>query len=673
MIRDFRNPLADSAFEGMMANPASIPFAFTYAGKKYEGFGSEDMALRRKTDESDGGKRTITLDYALRDGFKASLKACHYYTHGATEFSVWFENDTLSDSGIIEDAYVFMRFTGENMRVTGILGDHENFYKPYDRALKEESVHFSSDSGRATHVYFPYFNLKWARGGSLLAIGWAGTWRADFEKSESGCIYRAGSVNRMHTFLKPGEKIRTALFVFIPYEEKWEGYDVNLWRDWFVKWNLPKGDSNGNAIKPFSTCCLASDTGLPNSDGSISERHDTWKRSLDKMICEDVKVDFRWFDAGWYIAPDKKSPVPFSKDRDWWHTVGTWVLDESKWPGDTFFESVDYGHKHGIKTLMWFEPERVTDPDNMVKNFGYKREWAIDMGTGVITNNIGDEECLEYTISRISKVLRENKIDMYREDNNSDPAALWKHLDEKEGENRRGITECKFILNHYRMWDEFIKTTLSIGGCGFVDSCASGGGRNDLESMRRGIPLLRSDYDRTSTALRLSMTSSFNKWIPFSGANTKEKLEQLALTGISDKYVWRASYLCALNVDSQFVQDPDQDFDILRFGLNEWKKINPYLLKEFYTLTPWHSGEEKDGMTAYCYFDPEKEKGVLLAFRQEACDENTLCVSLPFADGKWTLTDEDTGERMEITDKNARLFLPEKRMARFLWVERAKK
>lgn len=53
------------------------------------------------------------------------------------------------------------------------------------------------------------------------------------------------------------------------------------------------------------------------------------------------------------------------------------------------------------------------------------------------------------------------------------------------------------------------------------------------------------------------MTASFNKWIPFCGANTKEKAEQLAPTGTSDPYVWRASYLPVLNVESQFVQDAD--------------------------------------------------------------------------------------------------------------------
>ena len=672
MIRCYRNPASDRAFDDLVNAPQTIPFRFVYGGKAYSGFDTSEMTFLGKTVEEKSGKRMVTLSYALFDGVKVTSYLTHYDTHGASEITVWFENDTEHESSIIEKTEMRMHFSGENMRVTGILGDRENFYKPYDLSLNQGNVHFSSDSGRATHVYFPYFNLKWAGGGALLSIGWAGTWRADFEKTEKGCVYRAGSVNNLRTVLKSGERIRCALFTWIPYEDKRLAYDTNLWRDWFIMWNLPKADREGNELKPFSTCCLAADTGLPNSDGSISERFDTWKPSLDKMIYEDAKVDFRWFDAGWYIAPDKKSPVPFSKGRDWWHTVGTWVLDENKWPEDTFKQSVEYGHENGIKTLMWFEPERVTDPDSMVANFGYKKRWAIDIGTGAVTNNIGDEECLLYTMERICRVLKENKVDMYREDNNSDPAALWKHLDAIEGENRRGITECKFILNHYRMWDKFIETTLSIGGCGFVDSCASGGGRNDLESMRRAIPLLRSDYDRTSTALRLSMTSSFNQWIPFSGANTKEKQEQLALKGVSDKYVWRASYLCALNVDSQFVQDPGQDFGILRFGLKEWKKVNPYLLKEFYVLTPWHSGEDKTGMTSYMYFDPETETGVLLAFRQEECGEEKLSASLPFEEGAWTLTDEDTGEKIAVLDGKIDLPMPEKRMAKLLWVERAK-
>jgi alpha-galactosidase len=384
------------------------------------------------------------------------------------------------------------------------------------------------------------------------------------------------------------------------------------------------------------------------------------------MIAEDVKVDVRWFDAGWYTAPDGSSPV-----SDWWGTVGTWELDPVKWPDKTFLESTDFAREHGMRTLMWFEPERVTDVENLVKNYGYDPAWAIRReGVGSISNNIGIPACYDWTVGRICKVLSENKVEIYREDNNSDPGALWKYLDTLEGDNRTGITECRFVDGHYRMWDDIIACTLGFGGSGFVDSCASGGGRNDLESLRRGVPLLRSDADRTTTALRLSMTWGFNQWIPYCGANTKEKVGELDLTGRTDVYTWRASYLASLNIDSQFVQDPDQDFSILRFGLHEWAKLKKYLLKDFYVLTPWHEKNDRAGFTAYSFVDDDEKRGAILAFRMEDCEDDTLTVTLPFVDGTWKLTDEDTGDTWT-TEGELTLTFAKKRSSKLIWVEKA--
>jgi alpha-galactosidase len=219
------------------------------------------------------------------------------------------------------------------------------------------------------------------------------------------------------------------------------------------------------------------------------------------------------------------------------------------------------------------------------------------------------------------------------------------------------------------MWDEIIACTAGYGGCAFVDSCASGGGRNDLESLRRGIPLLRSDYDRTSTGIRLSMTTAFNRWVPFCGANNKEKLNQLSPTGVLDPYVWRASYLPVLNVDSQFAQDPEQDFGLLRWGLREWKQVSAYLLEDFYVLTPWHTEKDVFGFTAYAFYAPGSSSGVLLAFRQEKCGEDTLSVSLPFtADGRrYALKDQDTSEILTGGGVFTLRF-SHPRQARLLWI-----
>lgn len=667
MKREYQNKRADRWYAEVAANLGKLPFVFSYAGKEYCGFADKDFMLKEKTVETQGQRETRIFSFDLLGELTITLKLTHYFSHGVSEWTVWFENRTQKRSGVIENVYSRLSFDGENPVLKGILGDHGNQYKPYEYNLLDGEVDFSSNSGRATHVNFPYFNLEHAGGGTMLCIGWAGTWQAKFSANGEKTDVTLGAVNGLKTYLKPNEKIRSALFVVAPYQVRDEHYATNFWRSWFIECNLPKADATGADMQPFSTCALASDTGLPNSDGSISERHFTWRPSLEKMLAEDVKVDFRWFDAGWYVRPDGGS-----EETDWWGTVGTWQLDPVKWPDDTFLQSTSFARENGMKTLVWFEPERVTDPENLVKNFGYQMRWAIQLpGERAICNNIGDPDCFAWTAARVCKMLQENKVEMYREDNNCNAGALWKFMDEKEGDERTGITECKFIDGHYRLWDEFIACTLSQGGCGFVDSCASGGGRNDLESMRRGVPLLRSDSDRTTTALRLSMTSSFCKWIPFCGANTKEKATELALDGCSDAYVWRASYLPVLNVDSQFVYAKEGSFDILRFGLKEWKRVAPFLLKEFYPLTPWHAEKQTDGFTAFCYFDPEREEGALFAFRQETCEQELLHITLPFAgESAYVLTDEDTKETLQAKSEIG-IRLPNVRSAKLFWLKKA--
>ena len=664
----YRDPRADAWYEAILRDPAAFPFRFTYGGRPIQGFPSSMFACTGRTVRREAGRETTQIDLQMDEILSVTLRCSHYEMYGVSEWTVWFENRGQRETDVISDAETVLTFPGKYPTLKGILGDHGNDYRPYALDVAAQPRHFESNSGRATHVNFPYFNLEYGDGGVMLAIGWAGTWRADFRYDARQGIteYRARSVNRLRTRLRPGEKIRTALFVRAPYTVRNEDYSANCWRSWFIAHNLPKADGRGLPLAPFSTCCIASDTGKPNSDGSISEDCTTWRPSLEKMLEENAKVDFRWFDAGWYIAPDGSSP-----QKDWWGTIGTWTLDPKKWPGDTFLESTNFARAHGMKTIMWFEPERVTDPEALAENWGYDPRWAVRLpGVRAISNNIGDPACYRWTLERILKTLRENKVELYREDNNSDQELLWRHLDSLDGEDRDGMTECRFIDAHYRMWDEIIACTLSYGGCGFVDSCASGGGRNDLESLRRGVPLLRSDADRTTAALRLSMTTAFNRWVPFCGANNKEKPDQLSPTGTLDHYVWRASYLPVLNVDSQFVQDPDQDFAMLRWGLREWKRVSAYLLKDLYVLTPWHTEKDVFGFTACAFFDPETSSGALLAFRQEKCREDELTVTFPFAaDGEdYTLKDEDTGETLTVSGGDLTIRFSRPREARLMWI-----
>jgi len=624
-VPNYKNQASRQIYDGYIGDLGTLPVSFEYDGALYRGFAPAIFKQSEKTTTVNGEKEENI--FVLNNGANLTITVAtaYYDNYGAYEWTVWFKNTGKENTGVISGLKAAdMVFTGENPVLRGILGDHQNQYKPYMQQLKNGGVNHKSDIGKPTHIYFPYYNLEHGDGGTLIALGWGGTWEADFSVDFDGNTRFTGTgTNGICTYLKPGESIRTALMLFIPYKTRDENCATNLWRSWYINCNMPRKNAAGNPILPFSTSCLSVDTGLPNSDGSISERYFTWKPSLEKMLSENIKPDYRWFDAGWYFDPYGKTV-----ETDWWGTVGTWELDTIKWPGNTFRESTDFARERGMKTLVWFEPERVTHVDGLVENYGYKPDWAIPDGKGVISNNIGNAECLEWTAKRIISMMDKNGVDMYREDNNCYPTQCWTDADEAEGENRRGITENKAVAGHYKLWDAIIGYCAKNNKDTFLDSCASGGGRNDLESMRRGIPLLRSDSDRTTTSLRLSMTTSFNKWIPFCGAASVEQDEQLANDGKRDVYIFRASYTPAFHISAQWVQDPDTDFDMLRFGINEWNSVKEYLLKDFYTLTDWKPESDKTGWTSYMYHDPETDSGVLFAFRMEECENPSCVVSL---------------------------------------------
>jgi len=141
------------------------------------------------------------------------------------------------------------------------------------------------------------------------------------------------------------------------------------------------------------------------------------------------------------------------------------------------------------------------------------------------------------------------------------------------------------------------------------------------------------------------MTTSFNKWIPFCGAASVEQNEQLANDGKRDVYIFRASYTPVFHVSAQWVQDPDTDFDMLRFGSNEWDSVKEFLLKDFYVLTEWKPESDRTGWTSYMYHDPETDSGVLFAFRMEECETPSCTVSLTMLNPEkdYEFSDADKG------------------------------
>lgn len=642
---DIEMSKAYEEFNKVTNNLSLLPINFVYDGVYYSGL--SPLKFRRLEKKIKKEDNVLKVDFRLEkdDTLQIIVNMVFYNDYDAWEYTVHFNNPSSSKkSKVLEKVNAAsMSFAGDNPVLKGILGDHQNQYEPYEYDLKTQKVNFTSTLGRATHVYFPYFNLEHDNGGVLIAIGWGGTWQADFiyDQNSKSTQFIGTATLGLKTYLKPKENVRTPLIAIVNYYDRDESKAMNKWRQWVIEHNLPRDNaSTDEPVKPALGVSLAYDTGRPNSDGSISEGNDSWQRSLDTFYNNGLKADYRWVDAGWYFSPKKTTVV-----SDWWGTVGTWDLDTIKWPEGSFKESVDYASKHGTKTLLWFEPERVTHINDLVRNYGYKYEWALaeNGNNNTYVNNLGNQDCLEWTLNSIIRTMELNGISLYREDFNLDPAPFWSIGDGYQGKNRRGITENLYMQGHYALFDRIIDYCAQNGKSTFIDSCASGGGRNDLETIRRSVPLLRSDSDRTTIELRLAMTTRLVRWLPYTSTASKESVEQLT-TGVMDIYVLRASMLPFFRYGASFYFEQDTiDWETLRQGQREWEMMKDYFYSDFYVLTPYRSTTDSTVWTVFEYFDSNKNSGIIQAFRGATSQDRNYTISVKGveADKYYTLTDLD--------------------------------
>lgn len=634
----------EKEYDSFVSELKDFPVSFVYGDVCYKGFDPKYFRELSRTIEK-GNDRIITkISLRLDDTLAVKVESAFYPDHDAYDYTVYFENDGEKNSKIIRNVHaVDTEIAGGKPRLKGILGDHGNLYEAYDKDLTTAPVGFVNTSGRPCAETFPYFNLETENGGALLAIGWGGTWSADFvydaEKNSTQFV-GTGTVG-MHTYLKPGESVRTPLIGVVRYYERDEDKAMNKWRRWLVDCVYPRQNADTDeVVKPFSTTYHCFDTENEtkyNTDGSTAEDHTSWKKSVDEMYGHGLVYDVQWVDAGWYLDPYGKT-VP----TDWWGTVGTWELDNVKWPGNSFRDRVDYAHKNGQQFLVWFEPERVSHLDGMVANYGYDRNWVLsDHGNNnAYVSNLGNKDCLEWTADRILTFMDKYDVDLYREDFNIAPGPFWTIGDGYEGRDRTGITENLYVQGHYALWDAILQRAVEQGKPTWLDSCAAGGNRNDLETLRRSIPINRSDSDRFTVTLRLAITPKLAKWLPFNGAVAKDGTSLVDNT--CDMYALRASYFCIYEPAANFWCDRDTiDWASYQKGFAEWKEINKYLLKDFYQLTPYQSTTDGKSWTAYEYFDTESDSGVVQAFRKPECDVSEITVKPKGLDPDKTYTVRD--------------------------------
>jgi alpha-galactosidase len=603
-IRDHR----EEAGPPPIQRSSALPFSFAYNGRS-----SDDLLANwpkktaRKKLDSSRTQHTLTWTDP-RTGLEVRCVAVEYADYPAAEWTVFIKNTGQANTPILENLQAldarFERGVDGEFTLHGNKGDWcvPQSYEPYLLKLGPASRNsFAPDGGRPTNGPrgWPYFNLQMPGGGLIFAVGWPGQWACSFIRDDQRSLRMVAGQQVTYLFLKPGEEIRTPLIAAL----FWKGNDTvrgqNLWRRWFLAHNIPRINGHPPPTMMQMQCYRTFEK------GGEKDLYDT----VEEFNQNGIPFDLAWRDAGWY--PCKGS----------WPNTGTWEIDPARYPRG-FRTFSDWLHAQGKKFIAWFEPERVGDRESWLAT--NHPDWIL--GGNLL--NLGNPDAWRWLVDHIDRMLREQGIDYYRQDFNMDPLPNWRAADTPD---RKGMTEMKHVMGYLAFWDELHRRHPGL----LIDSCSSGGRRNDLETLRRAVPLLRSDFQfgHEATMPNQGHTYGISSWIPYYGSGCY----------FTDPYSARSYIMPCSGYGGTNAAT--------RLAYDECRSVAPFMLGDYYPLTPYSI--QLTDWIAWQFDRPDLEGGVIQAFRR---DKNTEPVQLLRLSGlapseKYEITDHDGGEPRTMSGK----------------------
>jgi alpha-galactosidase len=302
-----------------------------------------------------------------------------------------------------------------------------------------------------------------------------------------------------------------------------------------------------------------------------------------------VGAEAHWIDACWYGGKG-----------EWWQEVGSWTVNRAKFPRGLRPIS-DAARAAGLKFVLWFEPERVR-PGSQLHREHPEFLLASPQNPDNLLYNLGMPEAWRYLTELLSASIAEHGVDIYRQDHNFDPLPYWRAADAAD---RVGMTEIRYIEGLYALWDELRRRHPGI----WIDNCASGGRRIDLETMSRSLPLWPSDFHDTiglQTGLGLHVgdqciNAGLARWVPLFGGGvwnfTPYGTRSEIIGGFAFGFHIDHRHFPA--DDGQTIVKPlevmalgktllDDDFpmDDARAAIAEWRSVRPFFTGDFHHLLP---------------------------------------------------------------------------------------
>jgi alpha-galactosidase len=313
-------------------------------------------------------------------------------------------------------------------------------------------------------------------------------------------------------------------------------------------------------------------------------------------VDHDLGCDTLWFDAGWF-------------EGNFPNGVGNWFPKPKEFPNG-LRPVGEACEKLGLKFLVWYEPERVAGDTQLAREHpGFVLPTNKPPGTGGLFN-LGNPQARRWLADLLIRQITDFHIHTYRNDFNMDPLPFWRQNDPPD---RQGITEIRYVEGLYAMWDELRARFPRM----YLDDCASGGRRIDLEMVMRSVVQTRSDS---------ACTPGRSEWDQSQAYGLNLYLPLHATIG------WEpGAYECRSSAAAGFcaewdILDPQFPLAKARACIREMTDNRPYWTGDYYPLTPWTMDAYR--WMAWQLHRSDLDAGIVLAFRHKDSPYSTLQVEL---------------------------------------------
>ena len=646
--------------EHLLNDNAELPFSFAY---DRQGSSALLKAWPKKieTKQLDGDRTEHIVSWTdPKTGLQVRLSALEFADSPVVEWTAYFKNESKVDAPILEYVQALdTSFTVTGKGIPTILYSKGcgvmDTYALQKKSLNQlESFQISSESGGKTVEFIPFFDIQTAGHGLIGALGWPGTWTINFSRATEAAIAVSAGMGTTHLSLHPGEEIRTPEVLLLP----WEGDDIdahNALRRHILKYHTPQYDG-----KPVV---------LPVSHlGWGGMKTSTSLRLIDQISKENIGFENFWMDAGWYGTDRPVDEFQVFGKEDWFLHAGNWRVNEVPHPDGKGLRPIsDAAHAHGMKFLLWFEPERAVVGTPLTIQHP---DWFIGEVTTHFEGNterplvkfrmfdFGNPVARQYMIDSISDLIDKQGIDVYRQDCNFALAPFWEKNDTTD---RQGITQIRYAEGLLEFWDGLRRRHPQL----ILDIVQ----RGDLETISRAVDLSRADYpvspDADPIGAQIS-TEGLAYWRPHFGT--------LLQVRPNDTYHFRSGMAPGLafalfnvagypNQVGNFIP-ADFPYDWMRNMVAQLKLVRPYYYADYYPLLPCSANSD-------CTTDPSKERsaafewaawqfnrpeqgdGMVQAFRRDEDDETTKDLRLRGLDtaATYEITNLDTKTPTTVSGK----------------------